>query len=434
MNEFLNSDIEDPILTVYCTVYNHAQYLEDAIQGFLIQETEYKFQVFFFDDASTDGSSEILRRYGALYPELFKVYISPQNIYNLPERMSILKGVEDKYLKGKYIAMCEGDDFWTDKNKLQLQIDYLEKNPDVVMCCHSSVWWDLFKSEEKVFELYSSDCDIPPEEIIAPPRKIPRTSSFVLYKEVYEQALYGIFPKTNCGDYPILLSAIRMGRIHYFAKNMSTYRFGTEGSWSAVNLTSNRFFLQSVYTNIHFFVESTNCFDGKYVEAFRERLNSYLYYSAWHERNIPVDEWDELAREVIQEIGEEPYSVYTDRLRLVHRIFNSGEGLSKDEIDILRDAENIVVFGTGDYSTGVLKLIDKNNCRYKLNGFLESKPSRTRYMDLPVWSVNGYEGDKNRTIVVVGVGPMLKAEVSRILDKCEYCYIAPYWKDYWGNK
>ena len=117
-----------PMVSICCTTYNHEQYIEDALVGFLIQETDFSFEILVHDDASTDKTTDILREYEVRYPSLIKVIYQSVNQYSKgrkPGRINLERA------KGKYIAPCEGDDYWLDSSKLQKQVDFLEINKDV---------------------------------------------------------------------------------------------------------------------------------------------------------------------------------------------------------------------------------------------------------------------------------------------------------------
>lgn len=121
-------DISSPLVSVCCMAYNHGPYIEDALEGFLIQETNFPFEIIIHDDASTDNTADIIRQYQARYPHLIKPIYQFQNQYSqgkepLFEFMSPL-------IKGKHIALCEGDDFWVCSKKLQKQANFLESHPD----------------------------------------------------------------------------------------------------------------------------------------------------------------------------------------------------------------------------------------------------------------------------------------------------------------
>ena len=121
-----------PVLaSVCCITYNHQNFIGEAIEGFLIQETEFPFEVIVHDDASTDGTTEIILEYATKYPRLIRTIIQTDNQYSKGGLIN-LRFVFPR-AAGKYIAICEGDDYWTDKSKLQKQIMFLENNPEYVI-------------------------------------------------------------------------------------------------------------------------------------------------------------------------------------------------------------------------------------------------------------------------------------------------------------
>lgn len=129
-------DPDSPVVSVCCITYNHGDYIEDALNGFLRQKTDFPFEILINDDASTDGTPEILRKYEEKYPRIIKLIcqaenkfsqgLSPNLTYNFPRA------------KGRFIALCEGDDFWISEDKLQKQVAALTENPNCVLCFHGA--------------------------------------------------------------------------------------------------------------------------------------------------------------------------------------------------------------------------------------------------------------------------------------------------------
>lgn len=139
-----------PLVSISCLTYNHAQYLRECFDGILMQKTNFDFEVVVHDDASTDETKAIIEEYTQKHPDIFFPMYQEENQYSKGVR-----GVMGKFnfprCRGKYIAMCEGDDYWTDENKLQKQVDFLENNPDYSICWTNYVELDNTKNN-KIFK------------------------------------------------------------------------------------------------------------------------------------------------------------------------------------------------------------------------------------------------------------------------------------------
>lgn len=125
-------NFEEPEVSIVCHAFNHENFLEQAIKGFLSQKTNFSFEIILHDDASTDGTKAIIEKYQKSYPKIIFSILQKENQYS--QKRSIGANFTFPKCKGKYIAMCEGDDFWTDEFKLQKQYDFLEKNLNYVVC------------------------------------------------------------------------------------------------------------------------------------------------------------------------------------------------------------------------------------------------------------------------------------------------------------
>jgi glycosyltransferase involved in cell wall biosynthesis len=125
-----------PLVSITCITYNHVNFIRDAIEGFLMQETTFPVEILIHDDASTDGTAEIVSEYEAKYPKLIKPVYQNENQYSQGKKPSQFLHA---MTLGKYIAACEGDDYWTDPCKLQKQADFLKENNEYVICFHDSL-------------------------------------------------------------------------------------------------------------------------------------------------------------------------------------------------------------------------------------------------------------------------------------------------------
>ena len=123
------SSADTCIVSVVCATFNHEKYIERAIDGFLMQETSFPFEIIIHDDASTDNTAEIIRGYHADYPRIVRPIYQKENQYSKNVLNPLINTVANS--TGKYIAFCEGDDYWTDPLKLKKQVDFMEANPDL---------------------------------------------------------------------------------------------------------------------------------------------------------------------------------------------------------------------------------------------------------------------------------------------------------------
>lgn len=130
-----NGGTDTPLVSICCITFNHEAYIEDALEGFLIQQTDFPFEILIHDDASTDATAEIIREYERVYPKLIKPIYQTENQYSKVRAMN--PTFNYPRAKGDFIALCEGDDFWTEKNKLQKQVDYLQSHEAYSMCSHN---------------------------------------------------------------------------------------------------------------------------------------------------------------------------------------------------------------------------------------------------------------------------------------------------------
>lgn len=149
MQNWSVKNTETPLVSVRCITYNHEPYIAQAIDGFLMQKTNFPFEVVIHDDASTDKTADIIREYEKKYPLIIKPIYQTENQYSKGNG-AVTKVVNTK-LKGKYIAFCEGDDYWIDENKLQVQFDFMEYHPECSLCVHNTIIHDLMNKSNDMF-------------------------------------------------------------------------------------------------------------------------------------------------------------------------------------------------------------------------------------------------------------------------------------------
>lgn len=203
-----------PLVSIVCISYNHASFIREAIDGFLMQKTKFDFEILIHDDASTDNTASIVREYAAKDKRIITI-LQTENQYS----KGINPGVEYLYpiARGKYIAACEGDDYWTDSNKLQKQIDFLEANPEFSGSAHQS----LVKTgdSEKLFNT-SVKSDIVLADLLK--GRIFHTASLVFRRDIITK--HQIPPSITSHDRALFFQLVAYGPIHYFDDVMCVYR------------------------------------------------------------------------------------------------------------------------------------------------------------------------------------------------------------------
>ena len=138
-----------PLVAIHCLVYNHEPYLRDCFEGFVMQQTTFPFVAIVHDDASTDNSAAIIREYEAKYPHIFKPIYEKENLYQKGGFVLIneVMNTAIEATGAKYVAKCEGDDYWTDPLKLKKQVDFMEANPEYSVCFHYFKIYDVHNDQ-----------------------------------------------------------------------------------------------------------------------------------------------------------------------------------------------------------------------------------------------------------------------------------------------
>ncbi len=273
-----------PKLSICCITYNHENYISETLDGFLEQKTNFDIEIIVCDDASTDNTGNIIQGYIERNPNSLKYFRHAKNIGVLPNLIYALKACT-----GKYIALCEGDDYWCDKNKLQTQVDFLESNPDYVGCFHNTE--ERYEEDElKASFLY---CDF----------SVARDISFndLCYKNhiatcsvVFKNGLLGSFPPwyetLQMGDWTLHLLNAQFGNFWYIPKVMAVHRLHSKSVWMLQDLNINVKHVKNAYDvmikHFHFnskfqqnLIEGKTAFVAVYEKPEPQKVNTPEYSS-----------------------------------------------------------------------------------------------------------------------------------------------------------
>lgn len=217
-----------PLLSICCTTYNQEKYVTQAIEGFLIQETTFPIEIIIHDDASTDNTVNIIKSFAEKDDRIVTI-LQEENQYsqnNKPWNNYVFPKA-----KGKYIALCEGDDYWTDPLKLQKQVDFLEANPDYGLCFHNVNVLNMF-DDTFTPDNYSNNSleDSTINDLVK--KNYINTLSVVLRNDFKLQPYFNEF---KSGDWPLYVIQIKDRRIKRLNEIMGVYRVHDGGVWSSIN-------------------------------------------------------------------------------------------------------------------------------------------------------------------------------------------------------
>ena len=274
----------EPLVSISCITYNHAPYIKQCLDGFLMQKTTFSFEVLIHDDASTDGTTEIIKDYAQKYPDIIKPLYEEENQWIKGRRGS----AEFNFprARGKYIALCEGDDYWIDENKLQMQVDFLENNPEYGMCYTKTKQYlqNTQKFTKKTFGSEFAGF----EDLLKNGNRIPTLTS-VYRKDLLDKYQQEIHPRDKgwlMGDYPMWLWFSHESKIKFFDKVTAVYRVLENSASHSIDVEKQFRFeknvneIQSFFSNLYsMHYESLSdeiIYFGLYVNLLTKEYNNEI--------------------------------------------------------------------------------------------------------------------------------------------------------------
>ena len=291
---------ERPLRLSICVVsYNHEKYIAQALEGFLKQKTNFAFQVIVGDDASTDATPKILRDYAEKYPEIIIPVLREKNISPINNSIDVYSRA-----KTEFVAICDGDDYWTDENKLQMQVDLLDAHPEFAVCYHPTTihFMDGSRADiEYPIPAYRFNKKILTLHDLA--TRNPMHTNSIVYRWRFQSAdIRQAMPNNICpGDYFLALLHAENGGIALIDRVMSVYRVHSGGMSFEIHKRPDLVWLKYGLEELNFHKAVDGHFSYQLNKYFRSSLEkkssaillSYLRHGAFDKLKRYKDEYPE---------------------------------------------------------------------------------------------------------------------------------------------
>lgn len=288
---------QPPLVSICCATYNHEPFIAEAIEGFLMQRTRFPVEILIHDDASTDRTAAIVRSYEARYPWLIRPIYQSENQYSKNIHIAHLNYAR---ARGSYIALCEGDDAWTDPLKLDKQLALMREHPQCQLSFHSAPRIDYARDGlRKMIGVYGeANRVVPIEEVIQKKYGTLPTASCVVDTDAVRRFSEFVRARSylTLGDiYMQIISSLNGGAL-YINEPMSIYRARTEGSWTWRAEQDAAFRVKHARAVARSFVELDDLTDHRFSDAFRRATRKYVNRII-RARDVDADEKKRLYRE-----------------------------------------------------------------------------------------------------------------------------------------
>jgi glycosyltransferase involved in cell wall biosynthesis len=264
--KIIDTGIKNPDISIMILAYNHSKYIVEAIESVLMQKTSYSYKIIIAEDNSPDDTRVIILEYQTKYPDKFKIILQNENVGSQRNSVDLLSNSE-----GKYLAILEGDDYWTDSLKLQKQISFLEANEDYSMVCHNAtIIYEGINKKPTIFNKSIKSEDVSMDSIINK-WTIPTASMVLRNKYIENLPLW--YGKCLNGDLAIALHLRNSGNIRFICENMSVYRRSYNGtSITATHLKAIEYKTENLFLLLDFFNEETNYQYNALIEIKKEKV------------------------------------------------------------------------------------------------------------------------------------------------------------------
>lgn len=304
---------ESPRVSVWILTYNQKGLIEAALNSVLEQEIDEPWEIVVGDDGSTDGTRELIREWQERHPQRIRLVLAKRNLWNaLPGYRGTLLATAAFYAcRGNYVAMLEGDDFWTDSGKLRKQVAFLEKHSGCSGCFHRTEIVDYSGASLRPFPLTQIKPFYSLEDVI---RAMPaHTSSLMLRREAIEN-LPAWYQTQGAGDWTLQIAAAEMGELGFIDETMSAYRVHDGGSWTKGNdpeAPPPEADVGRLHHILEYYETLNRHFDGRFDRLIRRQMSTWTYDLVWaHQR---LGQWPEMRAAFWRAFCLDPMNVSVSR-------------------------------------------------------------------------------------------------------------------------
>lgn len=404
---------ENVMVSVLIATYNHEKYIRKALEGALTQRTNFKYEVIVHDDASTDHTADIVRKYEQKYPDKMRTIFQKENQFGKCH-------ISSKYLypqiRGKYFALLDGDDYWINPNKLQIQVDFLESHSDYSMCIHNAYRLNNETGKLQLLNTFPADGTYLQEQQILTGlgTNFPACSSYVMRTGLLWK-MPDFFCQSNVMDYPLRQYYASMGKVYYYAKPMSVYRVSISGSYMKMVADDQSFYNNYTLEMIRFFEEFDRYTEKKYHEILKRKIDSDYYgYCTSIEQNEGIKKAHEKGLDI------ERVTQYYKKISFSY--------VSEDIIKLQERSSKVYIYGTSRLAMICKKQLDAAQIPFDGYVVSDGQMKINSIEDKNVYYLSEVVcGPKESTGFILAIQPVNIDSIKQELDKFRITnYCEPY--------
>lgn len=294
-------------VSISVLAYNHKNFIRQMLEGVIMQKTNFKFEILIHDDASTDGTADIIREYQVKFPQIIKPILQQKNQFS--------QGVDPHIYfnwpraQGKYLCLCEGDDYWTDPFKLQKQKDFLDAYPECSLVFHPvDVHWQDGSHPNDTWGPDSVKYGSLDQQIWV--KNIIPTLS-VMYRWRFHKEPLTLFPQDMLpGDWFLHMLHAQVGKIGFLPETMGVYRKHAGGLWYHP-FNDEKYFVNNFWKHVNFFIYAERQFNKDYTSYIAEIFGYFVDFYQKNPssnlgqllRNQAPQKWDDLIKRLCNQSG-----------------------------------------------------------------------------------------------------------------------------------